>query len=484
MNSTTTSPRTGPFRPPWPLGGWETAVLLAITATIAFQLFVPPIVGVADNGDYHRVMAPLGLEPTVTEWSDRYFDHVNLAYRNIPPSTGPFPTSQIWLGRIARAIDDLLGRDDSFRLTSLGAVNAAVYLAGILLVLFHLGRLPWASRLVGGVFLFLATTDVSNVSFFNSFYSESASLAFLACLIGLYLVCNDKERIRPWHLLAYFAVGAAFVAAKPQNHPLVVPVLLVPLTWLARRPRMANLIAYAVGGLALLAFTTHLYTSVSPRLKSYNCWNVLYFSLLADSPDPRADLAEFGLPPELAQYAGQGAFAEGVPLEAGTHGVDHGELARFFVRHPDRFWSLASRCAEQTYVKLDPVNGHFEKSSGRAAREQSDSVSFWYRMQASVLPRSIGWLVFQALMLVGAATWVLIRRGPASVPGGVASLALGLGLMAALQFVICVLGDGVYDIVKHLFVFQVLLDACFLIGMTWFVGVAKQLILALEGGDG
>ena len=41
----------------------ESVVLLFLTAAIAYQLLVDPVVGMADNRDFARLMDPAGLEP-------------------------------------------------------------------------------------------------------------------------------------------------------------------------------------------------------------------------------------------------------------------------------------------------------------------------------------------------------------------------------------------------------------------------------------
>lgn len=466
----------GSSRSDYVVARWELLVFSAIAAAVAFQLFVPPIVGVADNGDYHRVMTPLGLEPTVTEWSDRYFDHLNLRYRIGEPGPTTFPTSQILLGKAALAVNRWLGRGPLFSLQVLGGVNTAVYLLGLYLVLLAMKRLTPAARIAGGLVLFLISTDGSNVTFFNSFYSESASLVFLVLLIGWFLFANRRERVGTWRLVGYFLVAGAFVAAKPQNHPLAVPAVVIAAVWWRRVSPVFGRGVLVGGGALLLAFSWTLYSGVPSHIKDYNCWNVVFYSLLADSNDPRADLAELGLDPELASFAGQGAFAAGVPLGEVSGRIHHTDLARFFARHPDRLAGLAAACSREVYVKVDPVNGHFEKASGFPARQQSGAFSAWHRFQATVLPRSLGWLVLQWVVFTGAVGTVLYRRGAGGSEGAIAWLAGGLGLMAALEFVICVLGDGTYDIVKHLFLFQVLLDACFLIGLVWLIDLVEGVL--------
>ncbi len=160
----------------------------------------------------------------------------------------------------------------------------------------------------------------------------------------------------------------------------------------------------------------------------------------------------------------------------------HTDLAKFLLKHPQRFLSLSAVCAEQIYVKMDPLNGHFEKSSGSPARAQSRTFSGWYRFLDDALPHSLGWLIFLAVILAGGVGYALFRYGPAGSEGGIAWLAGGLGLMAAMEFGICILGDGIYDIVKHLFLFQILLDACFLIGVTWLAGFAGRFLQKLVKG--
>lgn len=457
-------------------------MFIVFAAMVTGRLFVPPVVGVADNGDYHRVMGPLGLEPTVTTWPERYFDHVNLDYRAVPPTAGPFPTSQVWLGRIAVALTRLTGGGPTFRLTTLGAVNTVFYLAGILVVLHFLGGLGRARRITGWLLVLLVGTDTANIAFFNSFYGESATLIFLVTTIGLFLVISRRERIAAGHVALYFAAAALLLAAKPQNHPLVFPLLLLPAIWAVRRPRRETVTALAIGGLMLLVFTGWLYGSVRGTIKDLNRWNVLFYSVLADSPDPRADLVELGLDPGLARYAGKSAFVDGVPVAETTAQYDHGDIARFFLRHPGRFLSLASAGAAQLYRKVDPECGHYTAASGRPPRSQATALSLWQGFEESVLPRSPAWLVALGAGLAAAAITILVRCGAGTPCGAIAWLALLLVAMAAMQYGICLLGDGTYDLAKHLFLFHALHDTALVIALTWLAGPFGGLLKRLEAG--
>ncbi len=446
---------------------FATGVLLAIAGALAVQLLAEPVIGVADNGDYHRVMTPLGLEPTVSQWSERYFDHLNLKYTVVEREPATFPTTEVAVGRVA-----LLGMStgDTFDLRRLGAVNAGLYLLGIALLLLALKPLGWTARGVGAFLLFLAATDVTTIAFFNSFYSESATLIFLVLTVGVYLVLNRRRIVRPWQVLLFLAIGIGFAAAKPQNLLLIAVVVGLPVPWLLRTGTTNRWIVWALGSVAALGICGMLYLQVPEAIKQYNRWNVVFYSLLPDADDPRADLIELGLDPELARYSGSGAFAPDVPVESAVQDITHADLARFFLRHPGRGFRLAERCANQCYVKFDPVHGQFTKASGRAARSQSTNFAAWSHFQASVLPRSLGWLGFLLVLTTGAVAWVQWKCGLRSEAGGIAWLQGGLTLMAAMQLGICVVGDGAYDAVKHLYLFQLLLDTGTGIAAVWIAG--------------
>ena len=49
------------------------AAVAAAAAILASQLFVAPVVGLADNGDYERVMGYAGFQHTTTDSAQRYY---------------------------------------------------------------------------------------------------------------------------------------------------------------------------------------------------------------------------------------------------------------------------------------------------------------------------------------------------------------------------------------------------------------------------
>ena len=82
------------------------AVLAAAAAILSLQLFVPPVVGLADNGDYERVIGYAGFQHTTADPAERYFSFLRTKYAVVAPGwfRGGYLSSETLLAFAARGI--------------------------------------------------------------------------------------------------------------------------------------------------------------------------------------------------------------------------------------------------------------------------------------------------------------------------------------------------------------------------------------------
>jgi len=467
------APRAGwRFRRPSP----EAVVFLLVTVVLVRQLLLPPIVGLADNGDYQRVLDPLGLQHRATAWEDRYFGWLGREYVAGPSAPAQLLSSQLLLSGAAVGLGRLLPGNGGFDIRLMGALHLALYLLGLALILRAARTFAAPARAVIDAALLLAATDVAYVAPLNSFYAEAATLVGLALLIGCALLALRDDGA--WRLAApgYLAASALFVAAKPQNGFLAIPLAALAFVMLPRGRGRLPRAAVAAGAVLLVALGLYLHTRVPWTLRVRNLWNNVFTTILADSPDPRADLAEFGLDPALARYAGVPAFADSIPIEAATAGYGFGDVLRFHLRHPGRFVRIAAACARNTFVWRDPRMGNYPREAGHPAGTLAADFSGWSRLEAAVLPRSLPGIGLFLGGVVAAGLLAARRHGVRTAAGGTACLVAALALSAGMEFGICIVGDGLYDIVKHLYLFQLLYDASLFAALAWGAGRLAALV--------
>jgi hypothetical protein len=427
------------------LGRYALALVaaFAVGGLAAWQLFHQPIIGIADNRDFQRVMAQVGLryreslETTVFKWIQLRFDV------GAPRPVG-YLTSEVLLARLALPVSRALFGRGAFDLRALGAVQLALYVPAVaLFVAVHRQRRRLAQLLVAALALLLLA-DVKLVAYFNSFYSESASLIFGLWAMGLALIlCGLRRGAGAWVAYAAFvAATVLFALAKSQNLAFVpAPALLAALLFPELPARPSGLAARArwlalLPALALLALPA--WTLGSGAYGSSTRENVrvqLDEEIFPHSPTPNLDRWELDV-----------------------HGRDYSRvtfatLARFHLRHPGRWWAMAERAAGDAFYCIP--YGNFERSTGRPPFAVDDRIAIWGELQRRYAPRWLPLLI--ALTLALAALWGWQARTAAdAVRRRRALVALAWLAGCVAEFIVTITFEANGN-AKHLFIFDVII---------------------------
>ena len=117
------------------------AVLMLAGGILVWQLFVPPIIGLADQGDFLRLLGPLGYAPVPKGPEHKYW-YVTRKYTRDPSYREPrweTITSEIIPARIAITLNNIFGDPKTFDITIFGFTH-------VLLFLLALARLLYVTR--------------------------------------------------------------------------------------------------------------------------------------------------------------------------------------------------------------------------------------------------------------------------------------------------------------------------------------------------
>jgi hypothetical protein len=437
--------------------GLHLACLAIVALVLVAQLFVPTMVGLADDGDFRRVMRWGGIEHTATDPALRYWSWIERTFVVDPLQAVigvGFPSSEgLVVKTVALAELPWLGK--RFDLRGLTILHIGLLLFGLALLLRSwTGRSRFFPLLLTAAFT-LVFCDIAYALYLQSFYSEAASLIFLITTVGagLHLVEGQLERRR---LLIFFAAAALFLVAKPQNIPFVI--LLAPFcAFLAKLAEPRERVAIRGGAAALVVVAAAGFFATPHYALDPNKYNGVFMGVLKDSPNPAGDLDELGLDPRLASLAGTEYWSSQSDevhgqwfREAFFNRVSHAKIGWFYARHPARLL-LRLRAAAKVSGNLQLDLGNFEHSSGKPARAKVQRLNAWSRAKASGGPRSLlalacGWLLLLAGVLV--ATRERIQR----------LFLLMLWAMLPMALVLPVVGEGEADLAKHMFGFSALAD--------------------------
>jgi len=457
-------------------------IVLGILSCI---LFIRPITGVADNGDFARVMNSTGLQYITNSASDRYFGYVNRLYKTgfIMPFGGGYISTELPIVLLAVFISRTFLDAGLFDIRFLGAVYTLVFTAAVFLIVRCVRKRSGFSGAVAAIALVLVFCDTGYISYFNSLYGEPVSSVFLLLLAGsaLFLVSREKPPI--WALVLFGISAMIFAGAKIQNSPAgIVAALLLLRAVRLRKDTLWKRVSFLLA-VSVVVVSALCYTGVSNDIKICNKYQTVFYGILRGSPDPERDLGELGLDPSLAVLAGTNYFMEEYPVdirmpefkEMISTKVNHFKILSFYLRHPARLLGKLEYAADNGF-KLNQGVGNFEKYPGIEYKQVTKAFSFWSSFKQNVLPHSLLFLAVTYLAAVLAVVYEYVRRRGTPERFIIESAGFIL-LTGMMQFVLPIIGDGDADLSKHLYLFNVSFDLLFVTGLTYLsakiVGAAR-----------
>jgi len=212
-------------------------------------------------------------------------------------------------------------------------------------------------------------------------------------------------------------------------------------------------------------------------------YNGVFYEILKKSSTPEGDLTELGLDPGLITLKGTHAFMPDIPINDPTFRkkffshIGFQKIVTFYLRHPDRLWVLIRKGAESTSLMRFPgYLGNFEKSAGYEPGAQTRIFSFWSDFKERFFPKSLFFLLISCVLYP--TSLFFIRVTLRSTRGKLfLDWLLLLTLMFVCQFLTSILAGGEQDLVKHLFLFNTLIDLSILsvfVALVWgFIRLRK-----------
>jgi hypothetical protein len=448
----------------------QLCVVLALAGTIlTWQLFVPPIVGLADQGDFGRVLGPLGYAP-VPKGPEHKYEYVTRTFvrdANYREPRWEQISSEFIFATIAVTWNRVLLGPGAFDITVFGFTHAVVFLLALARLLYVTRRL--AMYCVAWALMLLVLTDVGYVAYWNSLYTEPASCLWFLFLLAEGIDLCRSEQISMGQVLRWNIFAVLWIMAKTQNAALCLPLAAYDLRLAWRSPVRGSRNMALAGVVAICVAGGVMCRSLLPAPRVSVLYDMVFYGILPESEDARSDLKALGLDPNYARYSGTlpwspgTGVADGAVVNALQANVSSFSLMEFYLRRPARLWRhLQARLP--TALSLRPeFCGNFDRSAGRPPGATSNAVALWSRFHKRYLSR-IALLLLSALVLVptGSVVFVL-SAGAAACARRWAELGILLATCCLTAFFVAAFGD-VYDNVKHQFLFNLLLDACLVFG--------------------
>lgn len=390
----------------------EYLVGLAYCGIIIYLLFVGPFIGVADNGDFLRMMNTIGLNyyDTGASYADQFFNfsHSSFAYENL--FRGFYPSSQILIVLVPRLIGGLI-HGSFFDVRLLGAVYGLLLLAATWLLVKYNARGSYVTGLLLGAAILFVFYDIGYVAYFNSLFGEPVSMVFMLLTFALGLRLTSQEKPTTKGLTLFFIAILFLVTSKIQNAPIGIAFALIFLRFMmldgeGKWRKLALRFSIAIFLVSIV-----LYVAAPKDLKHINLYQTVFFGILNESPDVKGDLQDLGLPERLEVLAGTNYFQTDTVIKQDDPSlvpdfydrVSHKDVLFFYLKHPDLLIDNMKYAASNSMAIRPYYLGNYEKSENKPAGALSYTYSAWSQFKNKHIPHTLGFLsIFYLVYFAGA----------------------------------------------------------------------------------
>lgn len=432
-------------------------------ALVVWQLLLPPVKGVADNGDWGKILWHYGIGCNVSYESIC----ARLVYAPQYLFGSGFRSTEHLFVAAALGIASWTTRDGSLDLRVMGAVHAAFYLLALGLILRSL-------RSAAAVLAVILFCDFLYLGYLNSFFMDAAALICICLSVAFYV--RRLQSGRAFDTAALFVCMFGATCSKPQYG--LMGLWFGVLFWAARRALVkdwrralaASLALFAAAGVCVARFAPPVYAKKGP-------FTVFFSEILPNSPDPARTLADFGMAPSDGQWIGHNAYDIGMNTDrpefyAQFAGLSYPRILRYYLEHPSALWRALTRSLGEA-GEFHAPGGNFA-AADRPPRTQYDGLDWSSKLKRALFFHHGGrfFAAFVALCALFLSLTMKLRRKlpQGSVEGAVVLVALAWTVLA-----ISTLGD-VLEPLRHSLVFLAIFDML-------AVGSVALLATAFAGGS-
>ncbi|MCR2805916.1 glycan biosynthesis hexose transferase WsfD [Paenibacillus soyae] len=461
----------------------ENGFLLAAAGIVISLLLAGTFVGVADNGDFLRIMGSIGLDYYEEEpYEDRFFRYAHSLFAYDAFFRGFYPSTQLVLVVVARSIGYLLN-GEAFDVRVLGAIYAVILIAAGYVLVKLVRTRSLAAAIALALLLLFVFFDIGYLAYFNSLFGEPVSMVFLllTMALGLYVAMQEKPSRRA--LILFSAAALFLIGSKTQNAPVGVGFALLGLryAWL-RDDKPWRRLALSLSALTLL-LSVATYALAPKDFKDINTYQTVFFGILKDSPDVEGDLKELGLPARLSVLAGTNYFQADTAIKQNDPSlkadfydrISHADVLLFYMKHPGRLIDKLEYAAKYSMIIRPYYLGNFEKAEGKPPGALTYKYSGWSEFKKHEVPSELWFIALFFVLYFALAAWEWAKRKDMRSRTAVELFVL-FGLTGAFSFAIPILGDGAADIAKHLFLFNAVFDMMAVSMAVWLIYRVVHLI--------
>ncbi len=441
----------------------------------SLTLFVRPIVGMADNGDFFRIISQSDMYHLPENKNNGFLGYFNKdygIYKYNNDNEKMIVSTQFILTKTAVFIEKLINKNYVFDIRILAFIYMIIYAFSayfIVRVLTYDIESKKHKLLITVLFIFIFC-DTGYIAYFNSFFAEAVNLSFFLFSLGMLLYMYKFKKYNILNLIVFFLSSLIFIGSKQQLAPIGILVALILIRlFITSKKRVFR---YTSLGLAvtIVISSLYFYKSISGDFDYINRYHAMTRGVLLYESKSDDILKEFNINEQysLLQETTY-SYLNTIPIINSNDDKLKKEfyskysflsILGFYLKHPTIFGKMINFAVVNGYSIRPKVMGNYEKKEGKAFGQQSHFFSLWSGIKENYIPHNLFLTIVAFGIYFGFAVkrYLMAKRNGDVDSQLFEEAFLYVFLVGTSQIFTSIIGAGDADLGKHVFMFNVSFD--------------------------
>ncbi|NFO74968.1 hypothetical protein FDC61_13770 [Clostridium botulinum] len=441
-------------------------------------LFIHPIIGMADNGDFYRVINKSGAYHLNKNSNDIFLGYFikdygiykyNNDYANILISTQSiFVKSAIFLDR-------LFTKDYVLDIRFMSVMFLIIEAIGIYFFIKALINKVDNSKykLIITLLTILIFCDTGYLAYYNSFYGESVNICCFLMSIGLLIYMIEFDKFTWYNLIAFGISSFLFFGSKQQLAPvgiLISFIFIIIGVYTTNKP-LTKILTYILAIIFIISSMV-FYKSITGDFKYINIYHSMNRGILLNEDDPDNILEDFNISTQYSLLQETDFFEEIKLLDPYEEKLieDYyekfslGKILEYYITHPKAFIKVLKISFNNGYSIRPKVIGNYEQSEHKEFGAKSYFFATWSTFKEKFIPKNMLFTVATIVIYLYLSTSRFLK----AIKNNNKKIQLKeityfyVFLVGISQIIISVIGAGDADLSKHVFMYNMAFDLIFI----------------------
>ncbi|MBP1991832.1 glycan biosynthesis hexose transferase WsfD [Paenibacillus eucommiae] len=445
---------------------------IGVLLITGFALFVPPYVGMADNGDFFRIIYSNGLyfnEPDYDNLRFGYFvkQYGIFQYFNENPTV--VVSSQSLFIKAAIFLNKLLFSSVVFDIRFQAMMfTLLLVIAVYLLIEAVTWKVPKKRGYVIAAVAIFIFGDTAYTAYFNSFYGESIVYIMVLLMAASWLLMY-RNRYNDYVMLGVFVISTLVLTmSKQQNAPVGIIAALMGLALIFIRKGKSYRLWTSFSLVLLFLSGIVAYTMISKEFVYINQYHAMTRGVLMQSANPEDAMKSFDINEQYAILKGAIYYEPFSTVDVNSKKLEEHfyskysftSILAYYLVHPDQLGSIFQIAAKNSFTIRPDAMGNYEAIAGKEFGEHTGFFSIYSWFKQAATPKTLGFIVIWSLIVAGLYTPSFLRAVREKNPRRVQRLILlvTMILTGISGIIVSIIGAGDADLAKHLFLFTLAFD--------------------------